>query len=93
MSLGGFDQENNIVVKIFYFDIDVRQRRNVKMTGYDKLLTDENVNITMLTIYRHRISVVPFVVREMTMCVRGIEFACFCDASIRFWNCSDGVVF
>jgi hypothetical protein len=23
MSLGGFDQENNIVVKIFYFDIDI----------------------------------------------------------------------
>ena len=39
------------------------------MTGYDKLLTDENVNITMLTIYRHRISVVPFVVREMTVIV------------------------
>jgi len=53
----------------------VRQRRNVKKTGYDKLLTDKNVHITMLTIYRQRISSVPFVVREMTVIVlRFLQF-------------------
>jgi len=27
------------------------------------------------------------------LCVRGIDFASFCDFSIVFWNCSDSVVF
>jgi hypothetical protein len=47
----------------------------VKKTGYDKLLTETNVDFTMLTIYRHRISSVPFVVRELTVIVlRFLQF-------------------
>jgi hypothetical protein len=32
-------------------------------------------------------------VRGLFICVRGIEFALFCDFSIGFWNCSDSVVY
>jgi hypothetical protein len=29
----------------------------------------------------------------MYLCIRRIDFASFCDISIWFWNCSDGVIF
>jgi hypothetical protein len=29
----------------------------------------------------------------MYFCVKGIDFVSFYDCSIRFWNCSDSVVF
>ena len=35
------------------------------------------------------------VVRQvyMYMCDRGIDFTYFCDISVRFWNCTDSMVF
>jgi len=37
-------------------------------------------------------AVILLCVRGILLCVRGIYFASFYDFSIRFWNCSDGMV-